>query len=486
MRLSRTNQDRNMDQYEPVQVIPDRNPAKAWLENLAEGVRLALFRRPTVSGFHVNANHFIAIAATSLAVSFACSFAQVGFGGFFNLQALPSELFWLPLSLLAGYLIGRVAQAPGLVLLVPIAVGSIGIPLTIASSAIWSAVDHQWLRVPVAFLGDVGIYQLVFAWWALATLMAIRRLIVPGNPRAISPAAIVALFVLLPAYFVPSAPLWERTFDEKDAANQPGLPRQAFSEKALYAQPELLSAAVNQLKSGRAGVDDLYFVGFAPYATQDVFMKETLSIGKLLEERFDTGGRSVSLISHPSLVEKYPIATLTSLRHVLREVGERIDPEEDVVLLHLTTHGSETHELSVEFYPLQLQGIRPAEVRAALDDAGIKWRIVVVSACYSGGFIESLKDAHTLIVTASDATHTSFGCGNDFDFTYFSKAYYDEALRKTRSFTQAFAMAKESVREREQKEGLQASNPQMYMGEAMKEKLSKLERRLSKGDAIAK
>ena len=91
-----------------------------------------------------------------------------------------------------------------------------------------------------------------------------------------------------------------------------------------------------------------------------------------------------------------------------------------------------------------------------------------------------------MIVTASDATHTSFGCGNDFDFTYFSKAYYDEALRKTHSFEQAFAMAKESVRQREQKEGLQASNPQMYMGEAMKEKLSKLERRLSKGDAIAK
>ncbi len=474
-----------MDQYEPAQVIPDRNPAKAWLENLAEGVRLALFRRPTAGGFHVNANQFIAIAATSLTVSFACSFAQVGFAGFFNLQALPSELFWLPLSLLAGYLIGRVTQAPGVVLLVPIAVGSIGIPLSIASSAIWSAVDHHWLRVPAAVLGDMGIYQLVFAWWALAILLAIRRLNVPANPRAISPAAIVALFVLLPAYFVPSAPLWERTFDEEDAADQPGLTRQAFSERALYAQPELLSAAVDQLKSGRAGVDDLYFVGFAPYATQDVFMKETLSIVKLLEERFDTGGRSVSLISHPSLVEKYPIATLTSLRHVLQKVGERIDPEEDVVLLHLTTHGSEAHALSVEFYPLQLQGIRPAEVRAALDDAGIKWRIVVISACYSGGFIEALKDAHTLIITASDATHTSFGCGNDFDFTYFSKAYYDEALRNTRSFTQAFAMAKESIREREQKEGLQASNPQMYMGEAMKEKLSKLERRLSKGDAIA-
>ena len=173
-----------------------------------------------------------------------------------------------------------------------------------------------------------------------------------------------------------------------------------------------------------------------------MFKKETLSIATLLDERFDTAGRSILLISHPSLADELPIATLTSLREALDAVAEHIDPEEDVVLLHLTSHGSETHELSVEFRGLELQVIRPEDLRAALDDAGIKWRIVVVSACYSGGFIEALREEHTMVLTASDAKHTSFGCGNDFDFTYFSKAYYDEALRKTYSFEQAFVLAK--------------------------------------------
>ncbi len=91
-----------------------------------------------------------------------------------------------------------------------------------------------------------------------------------------------------------------------------------------------------------------------------------------------------------------------------------------------------------------------------------------------------------MVVTASDAKHTSFGCGDAFDFTYFSKAYYDEALRKTYSFEKAFTMAKESIRLREQNEGLEHSNPQSYMGEAMQAKLSKLERRLSAGAANAK
>lgn len=464
---------------------PGPSLVKAWAENLAGGVRLAFFRGPTAYAFHVSAMQFIAMALTGLAVSCACSFALAGFGGTFDLQALPSELFWVPLALPAGYLVARVMKDERYALLVPILVGSIGIVLTLVSSLIWFAADHRWFTLP-AILGQIGVFQMAFVWWAVSVWVAVRRLTFPLPDRAVSPTAIVAIVVLLPVYFLPAELFWEAAPDPDQAADQTGGEQAAFSESALYAQPELLRAAVRRLKPERAGVEDLYFVGFAPYASQNVFMKETLSIGKLLEERFDVRGRSISLISHAGLEKRFPIATLTSLRQALRAVGQRINPEEDVVLLHLTSHGSEAHELSVEFYPLELQAIRPGDLRAALDDAGIKWRIVVISACYSGGFIEALKDAHTLVVTASDAQHTSFGCGNAFDFTYFSKAYFDDALRKTYSFEKAFTMAKESIRVRERKEGLEPSDPQIYMGEAMKAKLSRLEKRLSAGVADAK
>jgi Peptidase C13 family len=476
-----------MDVEGSTQAAPDGRAWRQWVENLVTGLRLAFFRRPAPFQFHVSANHFIAIAATCLAVNCACSFALAGFGpgGFFNLHALPSTVFWVTLTLFAGYLSGQVMKDDRYALLIPIAVGSIGIPLSIVSSVIWFAADHRWFGSPAAS-ALFWLYQLVFAWWALSTLLAIKRLTVSLSGRTVSPAAIVAMIVLVPVYFLPSEPLWEAAFDPAESAVEPGQRQRAFSERALYAQSELLRAAIQDIKPERAGVEDLYFVGFAPYASQDVFMKETLAIGKLLEERFDVGGRAISLISHPSLVDKFPIATLTSLRQALRAVGERINPDEDVVLLHLTSHGSETHEFSVEFYPLALEAIRPADVRSALDAAGIKWRIVVVSACYSGGFIDALKDAHTMVVTASDAKHTSFGCGDAFDFTYFSKAYFDEALRKTYSFENAFTMARESIRLREQNEGLEHSNPQIFMGEAMQAKLSGLEKRLSARASHAK
>ena len=135
-----------MDSNGSMHSITGPSPTQAWLANLAGGLRLAFFRRPGSFQFHVSANHFIAIAASSLAVSYICSFALAGFGGTFNLRALPSELLWLPLALFAGYLIGRVKNDERYVLLIPIALGAISIPLCIASSVIWFAAEFGWLQ----------------------------------------------------------------------------------------------------------------------------------------------------------------------------------------------------------------------------------------------------------------------------------------------------------------------------------------------------
>src|SRR5215467_9679240 len=99
-----------------------------------------------------------------------------------------------------------------------------------------------------------------------------------------------------------------------------------------------------------------------------------------------------------------------------------------------------------------------------LADSGIKRKVIVISACYSGGFIEPLRDENTLVITAADAAHSSFGCSYDSDYTWFSEALYDEALRETFSFSEAFALAKKTVAAREKAEGYEPSNPQIAMG----------------------
>jgi hypothetical protein len=110
-----------------------------------------------------------------------------------------------------------------------------------------------------------------------------------------------------------------------------------------------------------------------------------------------------------------------------------------------------------------------------LQDAGIKWRVVVVSACYSGGYIEPLRDDNSLVITAAAPDRSSFGCEAGRDFTYFGQAYFRDALEKTHSFAQAFELAKEIVGKQEAAERLLPSLPQMWVGPGIAGRLKALE-----------
>src|SRR5207302_8140307 len=129
------------------------------------------------------------------------------------------------------------------------------------------------------------------------------------------------------------------------------------------------------------------------------------------------------------------------------------------------------HRLSAVQPPLELSPLTPTALARMLQDAGIKWRIIVVSACYSGGFIEPLRDDNTIVITASSADRTSFGCEAGRDFTYFGEAYFREALAKTRSFVRAFDLAKEIVAKAEAQEKLVPSQPQIFIGNAIGRRL---------------
>ncbi len=144
----------------------------------------------------------------------------------------------------------------------------------------------------------------------------------------------------------------------------------------------------------------------------------------------------------------------------------------------LTSHGSRDHKLSMEYPPLEMNDIDPRKIKAILDNAGIKWRVIVISACYSGGFIEPLIDENTLIMTASDKNKNSFGCGHDGDYTYFGQALFGKHLKRGRDFPTAFYAAKKDIEARETEESLETSMPQIRIGENIEKQLLLLTDRL--------
>ena len=159
-----------------------------------------------------------------------------------------------------------------------------------------------------------------------------------------------------------------------------------------------------------------------------------------------------------------------------------MDRDEDVLFIHLTSHGASDGELAADFWPLAVEPVVPPDLKQWLDAAGIRYRVLSISACYAGNWIAPLAADGTLVITASDADNTSYGCGKKSDLTFFGRAMYDEQLRTTtRSFTEAHAAARTIIKQRETEAGKDDghSNPQIKVGGKIVPVLERMNKRLA-------
>lgn len=249
-----------------------------------------------------------------------------------------------------------------------------------------------------------------------------------------------------------------------------------------------LASALKKLAPQRPGITDLYVVGFAGDASDDVFRNETLYLKQLFEQRFDARGRVVTLVNHPdNLGERpyAPLATYDNLYDTLAAIGKRMDRKEDALLVFITTHGTEDHTLYVQVDQDEEDFISPQDLRKALDDAGIDNRVIVLSACYSGGFIPALRSATTLVLTAARADRPSFGCGNTSNATYFGQAWLIDAMNQVADPVAAFDAAKVAITAREKEDGELPSLPQQSAGKHIGAVLARWRAGFQPGPALA-
>jgi hypothetical protein len=141
--------------------------------------------------------------------------------------------------------------------------------------------------------------------------------------------------------------------------------------------------------------------------------------------------------------------------------------------------------LVVDLEPLPVDHLGPVVLVVALDTSpAVRWKVLVVNACYSGGFVDALRDDSTLVLTSARADRTSFGCGADSDITWFGKAFLVEALNRTTSLTDAFGRARRSIRDWEDAGGLEHSEPQIASSPRIEAKLAAWQRGLPARPAV--
>ncbi|TMA99281.1 MAG: hypothetical protein E6J64_22205, partial [Deltaproteobacteria bacterium] len=280
----------------------------------------------------------------TIAIAFLRDLLDAGPKGTFSPSGLPGVLFEVPVMVVAAWALARLAVRPRSTLALLVALMSLTVPIDVVLTAAhlfvkartrgWGQWSDQFARAP---------YGLAPLWFTVAASVCAVRLLEVPRRRWFPAALITGLLVAWPLTLARDRTLWWRS--EPDPAGTAGYERlkALVTEDAFYRQPQLLQQQLASLKPGKKGVIDLYFIGVAAYAQQDVFMKEVHSVAKLFEERFGTEGRSLMLINNPATVGESPIASSTSLRLALKRVAEVMDRDEDILFLFITSHGSKEH-----------------------------------------------------------------------------------------------------------------------------------------------
>ena len=228
------------------------------------------------------------------------------------------------------------------------------------------------------------------------------------------------------------------------------------------AQPSLLAAQLAKADNA-AAQRRLFYVGIALWPEQwsenDVVdLAETLRTSSSFEV--------VPMIASNYFADgpiAYPIADDAAIANLIATAASRAGPD-DLVFVHISTHGGPgLLARKIEDGPQSTLGA--AGLARLLAPLGKHRTVIVVSACYSGSLIASLRGPDRIIMTAARADRSSFGCQASSRHTFFGDAELRGFDTRDRSLHQAFIVISDDVAAMEQERHYRPpSQPQVWVG----------------------
>ncbi|MGC1776750.1 MAG: C13 family peptidase [Xanthobacteraceae bacterium] len=435
---------------------------------------------PPLAGLPVLLGFALVTAVVRAALQLLAASPEHGF----NPYGLNALVAWIALELAVAALFVRPANrvtALSAMLVLSIVAEVVTTGLSLGVPAVTPAIEQSplWTDPIAAYL----IYALAVVWWVGAMATVVGSLEPQLRLRLIGKAAALWVALFVANALVPQAPVFlPPDFDARNANwweflyalhhDKNGEARITRSEIARLekSQPALLKAELAGLAPPRQGVTDVYALGVAGWADQDVFGKELDGGLQAIANVLPIKERTVRLINRRDTLATVPLANFQNFKAAVEGIGSVMNKDRDILVLFMTSHGEKTG------FALELPGgvaeLTPQQVAATLDGAGIKNRIVIVSACFSGIFVPLLKNADTIVITASDANNTSFGCAPERDWTYFGDAFFRQSLHPGTNFESAFDQARILIQGWELMDHATPSNPQGAFGPALVGKLA--------------
>lgn len=206
------------------------------------------------------------------------------------------------------------------------------------------------------------------------------------------------------------------------------------------------------------------FAGFALHSESKAFRGD-VELGARVMRAVDPQAVVLAL-ANPALGQDsdWPFATRENVAAVMQAIAAHARPGDRVVLL-FASHGA-PQMLGVRAANRDLGQVTAADVQQWLVPLGAKPTLVIVSACHSGSFIPALRARWRIVLTASAAGRSSFGCQFHSRNTFFLEELLARDAITASSLQQLMDDARAGVQRREQALRLEASDPRMFVGEA--------------------
>jgi hypothetical protein len=164
------------------------------------------------------------------------------------------------------------------------------------------------------------------------------------------------------------------------------------------------------------------------------------------------------------------LADAASTAEIVGGVAAAAGRGQNGCLLYFTSHGSP------EGIVFGDEGeASPADMAQLVRQwCGARPTVVIVSACYSGIFINALAAPNRMILTAASRDRTSFGCGAQETYPWFDGCVL-EAMPGAADFLSLAAGTRACVARKETEAGVQLpSQPQLFVGSDMQLRLPTL------------
>jgi Peptidase C13 family len=445
-------------------------------------MRAAMWRRTSDPPL-VGLRWLLAFALLLAVVRAALQLLEAGAWQAFNPYGLNAVIAWIALELaIAALFVRPAARTTALAAMFALSVIA---DLVMTAIGIGAPLVARAAGAPAMINNGIvagASYALVFAWWIGAMTCVVGSLEQQSGWRLVGRIAGLWLALLAANVAMPHTPVfvppdfdprnanwWETVYaaHRGEGKARIGAGQIAQIEKA---QSSLLQEQFVQLKPSRKGETGIYTLAIAGWADQDVFVKELDGALGALGSVLPLKDGTVRLINRRDTVETIPLATASNYAAAVHAIGNVMDKDNDVLVLVMTSHGEKSG------FALQLPGgiaeLTPQQVAAALDAEGIKNRVVIVSACFAGIFLPPLANDNSIVITAADATHTSFGCAPERDWTYFGDAFFHQSLHPGADFENAFEHARVLIHGWEMMDHAIPSNPQAAFGPALVAKLA--------------